>query len=85
MSLIPILLDVGNIIFFISSLKQMVTAYQNRRNLQGLSSKMLIGYIISTFCFISVGFMTKALFTIIFGFANIGFFLSQLYWKWKWR
>jgi len=81
--MIALLLDVGNTIFFMSSLKQMITAYQNRRNLQGLSSKMLMGYICSTICFIGAGVLSRAPLTVMFGILNIGFFLSQLFWKRK--
>jgi len=85
MSLVSNLLDLGNILFFVSSLKQMHTAYKNRDNLQGLSSKMLIGYIMSTVCFISAGILLSALATIILGILNILFFSLQLYWKRKYR
>lgn len=85
MFLVPIFLDLGNIMFFISSLKQMHTAYKNRTNLVGLSSKMLMGYIVSTIFFILVGIITVALATIILGILNILFFALQLYWKRKYR
>jgi len=83
--LIAILLDIGNTIFFISSFKQMLTAYQNRTKLQGLSSKMLMGYIASTLCFISAGWLATAPLTVIFGILNVIFFSLQLYWKRKYK
>lgn len=82
---IGILLDIGNIVFFLSNCPQLVTAYRNRRNLKGLSSKMLFGFIISTIFFILVGLLTNAPLTVILGLTNIVFFILQLYWKRKYR
>ncbi|TET26072.1 MAG: hypothetical protein E3J73_05105 [Candidatus Bathyarchaeum sp.] len=85
MDLISIVLDLGNIVFFVSNLLQLFTAYRNRKNLKGLSSKMLFGFMISTVFFITAGVLTSAPMTIILGLGNEVFFASQLVWKWKYR
>ena len=53
--MIGIVLDIGNVIFFISNLPQLITAYKNRTNLKGLSAKMLFGFICSTIFFVMAG------------------------------
>lgn len=85
MDLISIVLDIGNVVFFTSNLPQIITAYKNRKNLKGLSSKMLFGFMISTVFFITAGVLTGAPLTIILGLGNEVFFASQLVWKWKYR
>jgi len=85
MSLISVLLDVGNIVFFIANFPQMVNAYENRKNLKGLSTTMLLGYMIATLFFISVGLLTNGHFTAILGMINEVFFGLQFYWKRKYR
>jgi len=85
MPYLSVLLDMGNIIFFLSSLPQMWTAYKNRRKLSGLSSWMLTGYIIATVFFLTAGIITNAYFTTVLCAFNIAFFLCQRYWKWKYK
>lgn len=84
-SLVPVLLDVGNLTFFIANVPQLISGYRNRRNLCGLSSLLLFGLAIGSIFFTVVGTLTAAYFTI---FANIFMsvsFFTQLYWKWKYR
>jgi len=83
--MIGLMLDIGNIIFFISNLPQLITAYKNRTNLQGLSAKMLFGFILSTIFFIVAGVLANAYLTVILGILNIFFFLLQLHWKCKYK
>lgn len=77
------ILDAGNIVFFVANCPQLITAYRNRRNLVGLSSRMLFGFIISTILFIIVGLITNGILTVVLGIINIIFFALQLYWKRK--
>lgn len=79
------LLDIGNVVFFLSNCPQLFTAYKNRKDLKGLSSRMLIGFILATFFFITVGLATGGILTAVLGFANIIFWFCQLYWKRKYR
>lgn len=83
MSLIGLILDLGNIIFFLANIPQVVTAYRNRKNLRGLSSRMLLGYSASTVCFITSGYMAQGYLTVVLGVINILIFITQLYWKRK--
>lgn len=83
MNLVAILLDVGNIIFFIASFPQLITAYKNRKNLKALSKWMLIGYTFATACFAGVGYLANAPLTLVFNIFNTFLFLAQIYWKWK--
>lgn len=85
MNLISLLLDIGNIIFFLSNFPQVLTAYRNRKNLRSLSSLMLLGFSLSTTLFVTVGILTVAPFTVVLGIGNILFFLAQFYWKRKYR
>ena len=83
MNLVGILLDLGNVAFFVSNLPQLLTAYRNRRDLRGLSGKMLLGFTVSTLLFISAGWLARAPLTVILGCANVVFFTLQLHWKRK--
>lgn len=77
------ILDGGNVVFFIANCPQSFTAYRNRKDLRGLSARMLFGFIISTILFMIVGVVTNGVLTVILGAANIIFFALQLYWKRK--
>lgn len=83
--MIGLLLDIGNIIFFISNLPQLITAYRNRRDLKGLSSRMLIGYFIATLFFGSVAFLTGGYITFVLCIINEVIFITQAHWKRKYR
>ena len=83
--MINILLDIGNIIFFISNFPQMMNAYKNRRNLKGLSTLFLSGISVATVVFIILAVLTFALFTFVIGCLEIFFYLSQVYWKMKYK
>jgi len=78
-----VILDVGNIIFFVANFPQIITAYKNRKNLQGLSSKMLFGYMIATIFFFMAGLITGGIMTAILCAINEVIFGTQLYWKWR--
>lgn len=82
--LIPWLLDGGNIIFFVAGLPQLKRTWDNRNypeRLQGLSTKMLVGYVISFILFGFAGLITDGYFTFVLNIINIIFFLLQVYWK----
>jgi len=79
------MLDIGNIIFFVANFPQLITAYKNRRNLVGLSSKLLIGYIIASLFFISAGVVTGGYACVILNIINEAIYAVQLYWKLKYR
>ena len=80
-----LLLDIGNIIFFVASFPQLITAYRNRSNLIGLSSKFLIGYLIASNFFIGAGLLTGGYACVVLNAINEVFYGIQLYWKWRFR
>jgi hypothetical protein len=79
------LLDIGNIIFFIANFPQLITAYKNRRNLVGLSAKLLVGYIIASIFFIWAGIQTGGYACVVLNLINEGIYMIQLYWKQKYK
>lgn len=86
MNLIAVLLDIGNIIFFGSSLPQLRESYKNRKTgMKGISMKFLIGYAIATACFSLAGFLCRGWATFILNAINVGIFTFQAYWKRKYR
>jgi len=83
--LVPILLDFGNIIFFIANIPQVLKSYKNRKNLKVLSSKMLLGYISGSFLFAIAFLIAGGMIAFMLCLFNFCFFSLQLYWKWKYR
>ena len=78
--MIGLLLDIGNVIFFISSFPQLISIFKNRKQLKGLSRKTPFGYIISTLFFIACGFLSNGYLTMILGVINVANFSLQIYW-----
>lgn len=78
-------LDIGNIIFFVAGLPQMIAAYRNRKNIKGLSLTMLLGFFIASILFILVGIITGGIFVVVLGCLNEIMFASQIYWLRKYR
>lgn len=86
MNLIGILLDVGNVVFFLATFPQLISTYRNRKKgLKAVSSKTFLGFLIATLFFISVGALTGGYLTVLLGIINEITFGLQLYWKWKYR
>ena len=83
--MIGLLLDIGNIIFTMANLPQIVTAIKNRKNLKGLSEKMLIGYIIATICFFLASLISGGYVAVGCCIFNWIIYLLQLYWKRKYK
>jgi len=79
------MLDVGNIVFTIANLPQIVTAIKNRKNLVGLSDKMLIGYSIATLFFFSVAFISSGWIAVGCCTFNWMLYSAQIYWKRKYK
>lgn len=82
--LVPYLTDAGNIIFFFAGLPQLWKTWKNRNDpekLEGLSSKMMLGYVLSFILFGTLGFIVDGYATFILNIFNIIFFLLQVYWK----
>jgi len=68
---VPILLDIGNILFFIGSLPQLYRTYQNRRQLKDLSFYSWLIQIFASVCFFTAGILTGAWFTVTLTGFNI--------------
>jgi hypothetical protein len=78
-----ILLDIGNIIFFMVGFPQMLASYRNRKNLNALSGWMLGGYLVATIMFGIANFNFGATIAMILNFICAIFYTIQLYWKYK--
>lgn len=83
--LVAILLDIGNIIFFIGNLPQLITAYKHRKDLGSLSSIMLSFFAIAVSFFSIAGALLGAWIMCGLNAFNCIFFASQLYWKRKYK
>lgn len=83
--MIGLLLDIGNVIFFIVNFPQLVSAYKNRKDLKGLSSIMLFGYMIATVFFGLVAFLAGGYLATTLCAINEGIYAFQLCWKYKYR
>lgn len=82
---VPILLDIGNILFFIGSLPQLYRTYTNRHELRDLSLYGWTTHIFATMCFFVSGILTGAIFTAILTGFNIGYATITVYWIYRSR
>jgi len=80
-----IIIDVGNVIFFAVNFPQLRTAYKNRKELKGLSSVMLGGYMLATVFFLVAGLITGGYIAATLCTINEIIFGYQLYWKRKYK
>lgn len=80
-----LILDIGNVIFFVVNFPQLVTAYKNRKNLQALSGTMLGGYMAATVFFLFAGLVSGGYLASILCGINEVIYAFQLYWKRKYR
>jgi uncharacterized protein with PQ loop repeat len=81
--LIPVTLffDIGNIIFFIANLPQIITAYKNRKNLVGLSTNYLLILSIGTVLFGIGNYAVGAYIASAFCALSLIIYGIQIYWK----
>lgn len=77
---VPILLDLGNILFFLGNLPQLYKTYQRRKKLRDLSIYSWVIQIFASICFFSAGVLTGALFTVVLNAFNIGYAGVTAYW-----
>jgi drug/metabolite transporter (DMT)-like permease len=82
---ITILLDIGNIIFFLANLPQVITAFRNRKNLSGLSSNFLLCLFLGTIFFAIGNFYVDAIIASALCIVSLFFYAIQLFWKHKYR
>lgn len=81
--MIGLLLDLGNVAITIANIPQILTAMRNRRNLQGLSAGMLVGYMVAADLFLVTGLLAGGYLTVALCSFNQAFYAVQLYWKLK--
>lgn len=77
---VPLLLDLGNILFFIGSLPQLYRTYQRRHALRDLSLYSWVIQIFASLCFFSAGVLTGAGFTVVLNTFNIAYAGCTAYW-----
>jgi uncharacterized protein with PQ loop repeat len=77
---VALLLDLGNILFFISSLPQLYRTYQRRHELQDLSIASWIIQIFASICFFSAGMLSGAWFAVAVNVFNITYAGVTAYW-----
>jgi len=85
MNLGSLVIDIGNIVFFVATIPQIVNAYRNRKDLKGLSKWMLLGYTAGVACFAFGNFSVGAYIGSFLNIINLGAFLAQTYWKLKYK
>jgi len=80
MNTIGLLLDIGNIIFTITSLPQVYSSFKHRNKLKGLNPLTYLGYIIATLVFLVVMAWTEAWISFMCGCFNIFTFSWNIIW-----
>jgi len=77
------LLDLANIIFFLTSLPQIRSAYLNRSNLDAVSYWMLSGYLVATLIFAVANASFNAYIAGVLNVVCAFVYGIQIYWKIK--
>lgn len=77
---VPILLDLGNILFFLGSLPQLYRTYQRRQKLQDLSIASWVIQIFASVCFFSAGALSGAWFTMAVNGFNVTYAGVTAHW-----
>jgi uncharacterized protein with PQ loop repeat len=77
---VPVLLDLGNILFFLGNLPQLYRSYQHRHTLRDLSIYTWVIQIFAALCFCSAGIVTGAWFAVILNGFNIAYGGVTAYW-----
>lgn len=77
---VPILLDLGNILFFTASLPQLYRTYQRRHELQDLSIMSWVIQIFASIAFLAAGMLSGAWFAMILNAFNMTYAGITVYW-----
>lgn len=80
MNVIPLLLDLGNLLFFFGGFPQLIKTVKNRKNLKDLSALTFSLYAIAAFLFVIVGVLLWSWLTIVFNTVNTFYFCAIVYW-----
>jgi len=79
-NIVPILLDIGNIIFFIATFPQLKITYTNRNNLKDLSAITFLLISIGCFCFMIGNYLIGAKIAGLLNVFNIIYNSLTIYW-----
>jgi len=82
---VTIFLDIGNAVFFLANLPQLVTAFRNRKNLAGLSSNYLFWLFVGTIFFAIGNYSVGAFVASLLCVVSLFFYAIQLFWKFRYR
>lgn len=88
MTIVSILLDLANILFFFANIPQFWRTLKSRKypeRLKGISFFTFLGNFIAGTIFITVGLLLGAWFMVSLNLINIIFFGLQMYWKRKYK
>ena len=77
---VPILLDLGNILFFTASLPQLYRTYQRRRELRDLSITSWVIQIFASIAFFVAGLLSGAWFAVVLNAFNMSYAGITVYW-----
>ena len=77
---VALLLDLGNILFFLASLPQLYRTYQRRYELQDLSIASWLIQICASICFFSAGLLSGAWFAVALNIFNMTYAGVTAYW-----
>jgi uncharacterized protein with PQ loop repeat len=79
------LVNLGNVIFFLANLPQVITAFKNRKNLIGLSFNYLFWLFLGTICFALGNCYLGAYIASILCVISLFFYGIQMFWKLKYK
>lgn len=79
------LLDIANVIFFSVGIPQTIAAYRNRKDLSALSAWMLTGCLVACLLFSIANSSFGAYVGGALNVCSSTFYITQLYWKVKYR
>jgi uncharacterized protein with PQ loop repeat len=77
---VPLLLDIGNILFFTASLPQLYQTYQRRHELRDLSIMSWVMQIFASIAFLAAGLLSGAWFAVILNAFNMTYAGITVYW-----
>jgi len=80
---VALLLDLGNILFFLASLPQLFKTYKRRHELRDLSITSWVIQILASVCFFSAGWISGAWFTVALNGFNMAYAGVTAYWIYR--
>jgi uncharacterized protein with PQ loop repeat len=77
---VPLLLDLGNILFFIGNLPQLYRTFQRRHELRDLSIASWMIHIFASVCFFFAGVLSGAWFSVALNGFHVAYSGVTAYW-----